>query len=137
MFELIPFASRNPFFMAPFFPEVRKNGMSEFNRISTDVKDEGDSFVIKADMPGFKKEDIKISIEDDSLVISAERNFESEEERDGYVHRERRYGSFRRTFDVSGIETANIKADYVDGVLTLGLPKLPELKPESRTIEIE
>lgn len=106
--------------------------------IKTDITDTGDAFKLEADLPGFKKEDIKIGLENDRLTISAERKDEHEEKgKNGCIRRERSYGSFTRSFDVSGIDTAAISAAYTDGVLTLTLPKRPELVPENRQIAIQ
>ena len=105
--------------------------------LSTDITDKGDSFVLEADLPGFKKDDIKIDLENDRLTIKAERHSNTETTKNGYVRRERSFGSFERSFDVSGIDTAGIKANYTDGVLTLTLPKRPELVPDNRSIVIE
>lgn len=136
MFELMPYATRrnimNPF---TFFDN---DFWSNAGEIKTDITDTGDAFKLEADLPGFKKDDIKIDLENDRLTISAERKDEHEEkDKKGYVRRERSYGSFTRSFDVSGIDTASISATYNDGVLTLTLPKRPELVPENRKIAIE
>ena len=77
-----------------------------------------------------------MDVNDGRLTISATRNNESEEKKDGYVRRERSYGSFTRFFDVSGIDEDAIKARYADGVLTLELPKKPEEKPQPKRIEL-
>ena len=136
MFELMPYATRrtimNPF---TFFDSDFWGASGE---IKTDITDTGDAFKLEADLPGFKKEDIKIGLENDRLTISAERKDEHEEKgKNGYIRRERSYGSFTRSFDVSGIDTSSINAAYNDGVLTLTLPKRPELVPENRQIEIQ
>ena len=137
MFELMPYATRrtvmNPFsfFDSDFWGTAA-------GEIKTDITDTGDAFKLEADLPGFKKEDIKIGLENDRLTISAERKDEHEEKgKNGCIRRERSYGSFTRSFDVSGIDTAAISAAYTDGVLTLTLPKRPELVPENRQIAIK
>ena len=137
MFELTPYSTRrsmmDPFnFFSDFFGT--NNAPME---LRTDITDKGDSFVLEADLPGFKKEDIKIDLENDRLTIKAERHSNTETTKNGYVRRERSFGSFERSFDVSGIDTAGIKANYTDGVLTLTLPKRPELVPDNRSIVIE
>ena len=137
MFELTPYSTRrsmmDPFnFFSDFFGT--NNAPME---LRTDITDKGDSFVLEADLPGFKKEDIKIDLENDRLIIKAERHSNTETTKNGYVRRERSFGSFERSFDVSGIDTAGIKANYTDGVLTLTLPKRPELVPDNRSIVIE
>ncbi|MFR6023122.1 MAG: Hsp20/alpha crystallin family protein [Oscillospiraceae bacterium] len=137
MFELTPYSTRrsmmDPFnFFSDFFGT--NNAPME---LRTDITDKGDSFVLEADLPGFKKDDIKIDLENDRLTIMAERHSNTETTKNGYVRRERSFGSFERSFDVSGIDTAGIKANYTDGVLTLTLPKRPELVPDNRSIVIE
>lgn len=137
MFELTPYSTRrsmmDPFnFFSDFFGT--NNAPME---LRTDITDKGDSFVLEADLPGFKKDDIKIDLENDRLTIKAERHSNTETTKNGYVRRERSFGSFERSFDVSGIDTAGIKANYTDGVLTLSLPKRPELVPDNRSIVIE
>ena len=136
MFELMPYATRrtimNPF---TFFDNDFWGTAGE---IKTDITDTGDAFKLEADLPGFKKEDIKIDLENDRLTISAERKDEHEEKgKNGYIRRERSYGSFTRSFDVSGIDTEKITAAYDKGVLTLTLPKQTEEVPASRRIEIQ
>ena len=137
MFELTPYSTRrsvmDPFnFFIDFFGT--NNAPME---LRTDISDKGDAFVLEADLPGFKKDDIKIDLENDRLTIKAERHSEHEDNRNGYVRRERHFGSFERSFDVSGIDTSGIRANYTDGVLTLTLPKRPELVPDNRSIAID
>lgn len=137
MFELIPYATRRSAMFNPFEDFYRDFWTNPIGEIKTDITDCGDAYKLEADLPGFKKEGIKIELNDKRMVIKAERKSESEEkDKQGYVRKERTYGSFTRSFDVSGIETGDITASYTDGVLTLSLPKKAELKPESRQIEI-
>ncbi len=144
MFGLTPYERKNnamsydPFkafenFEREFF---KTNGLAEFK---TDIKDTGKEYELEADLPGFKKEDINIELDDNYLTIQAERRFENEEKdkKGNYVRRERSYGSFSRSFDVSGIEVSAIKASYQDGVLKLILPKKTEVSPAARRLEIE
>lgn len=100
----------------------------------TDILDGGDKFVLKADMPGFQKENIKVSVKDGALTISAERK---EPENVKYVSRERRYNSLSRSFDLEGIDTGRITASYLNGVLELELPKVAQAKPDLQQIEIK
>jgi len=137
MFELIPYATRRNSVFNPFEDFYRDFWSNPMGEIKTDITDTGDAYKLEADLPGFKKDDIKIELNGKRMVISAERNSESEEkDKQGYVRRERTYGSFSRSFDVSGIETGDITADYNDGVLTMNMPKKAELKPEARQIAI-
>lgn len=139
MFELTPYSTRrsvyDPFnLFNEFFGGSSSSSVME---LRTDITDKGDSFVLEADLPGFKKDDIRIDLENDRLTIRAERRSEHEDNKNGCIRRERRFGSFERSFDVSGIDTSGIKANYTDGVLTLTLPKRPELVPDNRSIVIE
>ena len=146
MFELIPFDRRNHSVSAfdPFraFDDMERSFFRDMPSIAsfrTDVTDTGDAYKLEAELPGFKKEDIKIDVEDDCLTISAERKVDEDkkDEKNNFVKRERYYGSYSRSFDVSGIDCANIKAAYKDGVLTLTLPKQKKEEPTGRRLEIE
>ena len=144
MFELIPF-DRHSRSMAGFDPFRMLNemdrrfftGVPSVSVFNTDVIDTGDAFKLECELPGIKKEDIKIDIENDCLTISAERSSEDKDEKENYVKRERFYGSFTRSFDVSGINVDNIEAGYSDGVLTVTLPKKVAEIPASRRLEIK
>ena len=141
MFELIPFDRRmhrlsnyDPFReMDEFFNSTTRAVNTDFH---TDVIDNGDSFELDAELPGFKKEDIHLSIENDCLTISAERKLNKDEKLPNFVKRERFYGSCSRSFDLTGIDVDKISAAYVDGVLKLTLPKESEEVPVSRSIQI-
>ena len=143
MFEIIPFTRRNnnTSVYDPFeaFNEMEKRfwGDSTASILKTDIKDNGDSYELIADLPGFNKEDIKVDLDDDRLTISATRHSEAEEKKgSNYIRIERSYGTYSRSFDVSGINTDEIGAKYENGVLTLTLPKQSEKVETSRSIEI-
>lgn len=123
------------FFGDPFFGD-RSTCMPSFG---TDITDEGDSYKLTADLPGFEKDDIKIDIEDNTLTLSAERHseFEKEDKKGKYIRKERSYGSYTRSFDLTGIKADEIEAKYENGVLILNLPKQDEIKPTSRRLEIK
>ena len=134
----------NPFRMMDamerdFFSDPFAAPRGAFPAFRTDVKDEGSEYVLEADLPGFEKKDIHLDLTADTLTIRAERRREhTEGEPHGkYVVRERRHGSFRRSFDVSGIVTDDIRARYENGVLTLTLPKKQDAQPESRSLDVE
>ncbi len=139
MFELTPFDSRH--YMSDFFDpfaSVFSGFEREFLPMRTDIEDAGESYELKAEMPGFKKEDIKIDLNGDTLTISAEhKEDEKIRERGKIVRRERRYGSYKRSFDVSGVDTEKIAADYKDGILYMVLPKKAPETPHSRRIELK
>jgi HSP20 family protein len=139
MFELIPFDRhiRNVAAFDPFHEMDNFFTSSAVSPFSTDIKDTGDAFLLEAELPGFKKEDIKLDVENDVLTISAERTAEKKEDKHSFIKRERFYGSFSRSFDVSGVNVDGITAAYTDGVLTLTMPKKQELIPASRRLEIQ
>lgn len=144
MFELIPFGRTNRAVMGydPFraFNELERSFFNDTQRVNpfrTDVIDTGAAFKLESELPGFNKDDIKIDIENDCLTISAERNYEEKDEKQSYIKRERFYGSYSRSFDVSGIDVDAIEAEYVDGVLKLTLPKKAAEIPASRRLEIK
>ena len=128
----------NPFRMMDemereFFGDQRQGSFS------TDIKETDNAYILEADLPGFKKEDIHIDISDNTLTISAERHSEHEEKdkKGSYIRCERSYGSFARSFGLDGVDAENIKAGFADGVLTLTMPKYVEPKPETRRLTIE
>ena len=114
-------------------------GESSTGSFKTDIRDDGKEFVLEADLPGFKKEDIHVDVKDNTLSITAERHseFEQKEKKNSFLRCERSFGSYSRSFDISGIDCANIKAGYKDGVLTLTLPKQKKEEPTGRRLEIE
>lgn len=101
-----------------------------------DVKDMGDRFELQAELPGVKRENIDLSIKDDTLTIGAEFKHENNDENPNYVYSERRSGKFMRSFDVSSVDQQNITADYTDGVLSVILPKLKPQEPVDDTRRI-
>ena len=124
------------FFANPFSSFFSTPSLAEFK---TDVTDEGDHYLLEADLPGFEKKDINIDVSGDVLTVRAERHSKAEEKdkKDKLVRIERSYGSYSRQFDVTGINTDKIKAQYDNGVLKLTLPKKEKDRPESRKLEIE
>ena len=144
MFELIPF-DRSLRRMANFDPfremeDMERSFWGNTHTISafrTDVIDNGEAYELHAELPGFSKDDIKIDVENDVLTISAERKMDNEDKKPNFVKRERFYGSFSRSFDVSGINVDGIEAAYTDGVLKLTMPKKVEQVPAKRSLEIK
>ncbi|MBQ7714793.1 MAG: Hsp20/alpha crystallin family protein [Clostridia bacterium] len=152
MFELRPYNRRNALAARDPFRELENLereffGMNPFGYYGdtlaegfrTDLKDEGDSFTLEADLPGFEKKDINIEMKGDVLTINAERHSEHEDEdkKKNYIRCERSYGSYTRSFDISGIDSDGISAKYENGVLTVKMPKKTPAVPESRRLEIE
>lgn len=142
MFELTPFGSANREMYRPFrdLEELERSFFSgrEIGGFRTDIRDTGDAFVLEADLPGVKKEDIRIDVDGDCMSITAERNSSSEEkDREGnYIRCERSYGSFSRSFDISNVRSESITASYDNGVLKLTMPKKEPDEPKTRRLEI-
>lgn len=89
-----------------------------------DIKEEDDNIIVTTDLPGVDKKDVKIDVRDDRVWISADTHKESEEEKEGYLTRERTYKRFARSFSLpSAVKDEEAKAKLEDGVLTLTLPK--------------
>lgn len=104
---------------------------------AVDITESDSEYVIKADIPGMKKEDIKISLENNTLTISGERKEEKEEKGKNYVKKEKNYGSFMRSFALPHtVDAKGIKATYKDGVLSINVPKTEEAKPKEIKIEV-
>ena len=146
MFELKPYSRKNNALYNPFqaVDEFWNDPLGFFGSASpdifkTDVKDEGDHYLLEADLPGFEKKDIHLELNGDVLTVTAERHskLEDKDKKDKVVRIERSYGSYSRQFDVSGIDTAAIKAKYDNGVLKLTLPKQQTVLPEAKRLEIE
>jgi HSP20 family protein len=96
-----------------------------------DVRETKDTYLFKADIPGVKEEDLDISITGNRLTISGRRESEERKEGETYYSIERSYGQFNRSFTLpDGVATDDIRAEMKDGVLTLVLPKRPELQPK-------
>jgi HSP20 family protein len=102
----------------------------------TEIFERGNELVVRADLPGLKKDDIDVDLEEDRITIRGERKSEHEENREGIYRSERSYGSFYRTIPLpQGVDGDKAKADFHDGVLEITMPK-PETKPRGRKIEI-
>ncbi len=138
MYKLIPFRST----MDTVLPSLFNNSfMSEFFDTSApamrvDVSEREDAYIIEAELPGVKKEQIELTAEDGMLTISAEIGSEKKEQKQGYLRTERRTGHVERSFNLEGVDVSGIKASYENGVLNVLLPKeKPEEKKAAR-IEI-
>ena len=141
MFELIPFGRREHDLFSEL-DQIERKFFGDFNSkpvhpVRTDIIEKDDSFVLKAELPGFDKEDINIEINNGILSISAEHNFEESKTEDNYVRRERHYGSFARSFDISNIKEDEISAEYKNGVLEIDMPKRSPEEPATKKIDIK
>ena len=142
MFGMLPFERNDNNFFDIFDDFERKffgSSNAQVPAFRTDIRDAGDKFILEAELPGFNKEDIKLDLKDGILTISAQHdeNKDEKDDKGSYIRRERRYGSFTRSFDVTGVDEEHITASYNNGVLELNLPKAVPVVPEAKRIAIE
>jgi len=105
-------------------------------RPNVDVSEDQDNYYVHVEVPGMKKEDLHIDVENHVLVIKGEKKFEKKDEDMSYHRMERQYGTFERRFNLTDeIQIDKIEATYADGILTITLPKAEKVKP--RDIEIK
>jgi HSP20 family protein len=105
---------------------------------SVDISETKDNVLIKAEMPGLNKEDVKISMQDNMLTLTGEKKQEKEEKETNYHRIERSYGAFSRSFSLpTSVKSDKIRATYKDGILSITLPKTEEVKPKEIPISIE
>lgn len=96
-----------------------------------EIFEKEDKYVVKAELPGMKEEDVDISVADDTLTIKGERKTENEVKEEDYYCCERSYGSFFRSIHLpSNVDAKKIEATYEDGLLEISLPKATEAKPK-------
>ncbi|BAT73697.1 hypothetical protein VIGAN_01121100 [Vigna angularis var. angularis] len=119
------------------FPESGREN-SAFVSTRVDWKETPEAHVFKADIPGLKKEEVKVEIEDDKVLqISGERNFEKEDKKDTWHRAERSSGKFMRRFRLpENAKVDKVKASMENGVLTVTVPKEEIKKPDVKAIEI-
>jgi HSP20 family protein len=114
-----------------------ERGMSKLSP-PADVIENKDSFVVRAELPGLKKEDVKVTLQNNVLILSGEKKKETEEKNEAYHRVERSYGSFYRSFELPvAVDANNIKADFKDGILKVVLPKIEEAKPKEIEISVK
>lgn len=119
------------FFDEPFFPTEREDLTVKTWAPRVDIFDTKDAFIIKAELPGIDKNDIKVDVDGRLLTLRGERKTETEDKGNTYYRREMYCGTFERTFTLpEAVDPALIKAEYKDGVLHLEVPKPEERKPK-------
>src|ERR1035441_6583744 len=105
---------------------------------AVDIYETENDLVLKADLPDVDLKDIDVRVENQTLTISGERNFEKKDTTKGYHRIERNYGSFVRSFSVpNSFDTENIGAEFKNGVLSVTLPKKEAAKPRQVKVEIK
>ncbi|MGI6579572.1 MAG: Hsp20 family protein [Saccharofermentanales bacterium] len=124
MFNLVPMERRNRRLMDSFNRNFDRFFDVFENNMSTDIVDKGDQYELTCELPGLEKEDIKISIDNNTMTIAVDQQREREEKKENYVLQERRAYKFNRSFDIRGVDKDKISGSYKDGILKLNLPKL-------------
>ena len=123
MFDLAP-REENADFLGAWSPAV-------------DIYDKGSEVVIHAELPGMKKEDIDVRVENNVLTIRGKKERNEEVKDEGYFRTERSYGAFSRSFSLpTTVDISKIVAEYKEGVLTLSLPKAEEAKPRQIDVAV-
>ena len=125
--------------MRPFFPivEIEREFRLPTRYAQVDLIDNGDSFTVNAEIPGFTKEQVDVQINKDGVAISAENKEEKEGKRKNYIHRERAYSSLQRFIAFpEEVDPAKVEGSMKDGVLELKVPK-KEPKPEEKPRKVE
>jgi HSP20 family protein len=129
------------FFGRPFGPSwLPRMRLPEFEEMSpsVDIFEQKDSIVVKAELPGMKKEDIDVSLTDDMITISGEKKKETKVEKKNYFRSERSHGSFSRSFRLpKEVQTDRAKATFNDGILEINIPKTEEAKRKEKKLSIE
>ena len=136
MFDMIPFTSR------AYTPTKSWDPFQEFfgtvaHAAATDIRESDDAFVIETELPGYDKDEIAVSMKEGVLTVKAEHKADSKADEKSYIRRERTFSTVERRFEVSGVDAGAISAQYVNGVLRLTLPKLPEVVPQQYQIQIQ
>ena len=142
MFGLVPFKMNNDFSNAEdefnsLFGNFFGDEKDMKNSLKVDVKETKDSYVLEADFPVMKKEDINIEYNQNYLTISAKKNDEKEEKKENYIRKERSYGEVSRSFYVGNVDKEQIKAKFENGVLEVTLPKEQKAIDENSKIQIQ
>jgi len=119
-------------------PEANPDSLAMGNFIpAVDVYEDTQKLVLKLEVPGVRKEDLDIRVEGRTLTIKGERKFESEEKEENFTRIERRFGTFTRSFTLPAtVNTEDISATTVDGVLSISLAKKPEAKPKQIEVKV-
>lgn len=126
-----------PAFFDDFFTKDFENGWNN-NMPAVNVRETENSFEIEVAVPGYKKDDFSVELNNDVLRIAANIESKQEEEKENYTYRQFNYQSFERTFRLpeNTVKADAIEAKYENGILQLHLPKVDEVKPVKKQIAI-
>lgn len=143
MFGLVPLKrdmnSKNNEGLDSLFSNFFDNDLisSMNNKFSVDIVEKDKAYEVNAELPGVKKEDIKLDFKNNYLVIGAKREDEDNEKNGSYIRKECNYGEFSRTFYFDDVQQDKISAKYEDGILKVTLPKEVKKEDIGRKIEIQ
>lgn len=135
-----PFREMEDFFRySPFFSRALRRGENGFEwRPTADISETEKEYLIKAELPEVKKEDVKITVDGNVITISGERKHEKEQKDENEIRVESFYGTFSRSFELpDGIDTNTIRAESKDGVLRIHIPKTESKKARPVRIEVK
>jgi HSP20 family protein len=105
---------------------------------AADIAEDKDSFIVITELPGLKKEDLKVTVQNNILTISGEKKNEIDHKSKTFHRVERSYGSFYRTFELPiSVDPSKVQADFKDGILRIELPKSEAAKPKEIAINIK
>ena len=135
------FEDFNGFRFPTFFKTDFRPVRMEFDKVEwvpqIEVFHNNGQFMVRADLPGLTKDNVKVEVTDDLLTLSGKRKEEKEEKREGFYHSERSYGSFYRQIPLpQGAKTENAAATFHNGVLEITIPA-PKVEPSTRKVEIK
>ena len=119
-------------------PTARSDNGERAIMPAIDVAETDNAYIVRAELPGVRKEDLDVTINDGVLTINAETRYEhSEQEKGRVIRQERRYGKYVRSMRLGGeVDESKVTADYTDGILTLTLPKSEEVKPKKIEVKV-
>ncbi|NFA62017.1 Hsp20/alpha crystallin family protein [Clostridium sporogenes] len=145
MFDMIPFRRNNlnkkdeffsPFFNTFFNDEFFSLMNNLQDNFKVDLKETAEDYLVEADLPGVKKEDITVELANNYLTISAKRDSSIENKKENFVRQEKHYGEFNRSFYINNVDENSIDASFKDDVLKINLPKLDKENFNGKRIDI-
>lgn len=148
MFNLVPFRGgnverrRDPWDMNSIFEGFFKDSLlpaffSNSGQMRVDIKENEHNYIVEAELPGVKKDEINLDIDENVLTISVKRNEETNEGQDNYIRRERYFSSMTRSFAVDNVIPEKATAKFENGILSIDLPKREEKSHKHNRIDIQ